>query len=198
MVRFVFSAVAALVLAAGAQAAIKIGTKAPNFSGLETADGKSVSLADFKDKDVLVVCVTCNHCPMAVAYEDRLVDFVKKHAGKGSKVGFLAVSVSNMEADLPAKMKERAQSKGFNFIYAHDASQKIGKDLEAKKTPEFFVFDKDRKLVYTGAMDDSPKSAADVKHHYLEDAVKAVLKGEKPSPEKTDPVGCGISYKKSS
>ena len=119
MVRFAVAAVAALVLAASSQSAIKIGTKAPNFSGLETADGKSVSLADFKSKDVLVICVTCNHCPVAVAYEDRLIDFAKKHAGKDSKVGFLAVSVSTREDDSIAKMTERAKSKGFNFTWMY-------------------------------------------------------------------------------
>jgi len=194
MVRFAVAAFAALSLVAGSSAAMKIGGKAPNFAGLETADGKSVSLADFKNKDVLVVCVTCNHCPVAVAYEDRLVEFAKKHAGKDGKVGMLAVSVSTMEADSLTKMKERSQSKGFNFVYALDPTQKIGKDLDAKKTPEFFVFDKDRKLVYTGALDDN-MDAEKVTKHYVEDAVKAVLSGKTPSPEKTDARGCGISYK---
>jgi hypothetical protein len=93
MTRFVTAAFAAAVLAVSAQAApMKIGSKAPNFSGLESADGKSVSLADFKDKDVLVVCITCNHCPVAIAYQDRLVEFTKKYAGPDGKVALVAIN----------------------------------------------------------------------------------------------------------
>src|SRR5438067_2545193 len=80
MTRFVTAAFTAAVLAVSAQAApLKVGSPAPTFSGLETADGKSVSLADFKDKDVLVVCITCNHCPVAIAYQDRLINLAKKY-----------------------------------------------------------------------------------------------------------------------
>jgi peroxiredoxin len=197
MFRTAAAALAALVLVAGAQAAkLKIGDPAPKFSGLETTDGKSVSLADFKDKDVVVVCVTCNHCPVAVAYEDRLVEFVKKHAGKDSKVTLVAVNVNNGEDDRMPKMKERAKSKGFNFAYAYDPTQKIGRDLGATKTPEFFVFDKERRLAYHGAMDDSMK-ADKVTKRYLEDAVTSLLKGETPKTAETAPVGCGIRYEKS-
>jgi peroxiredoxin len=197
MTRFVTAAFAAAVLAVSAQAApMKIGSKAPNFSGLETADGKSVSLADFKDKDVLVVCITCNHCPYAVAVQDRLVEFTKKYAGPDGKVAFVAINVNNMEADKLPKMKDVAKEKGFNFPYAYDPSQKIAHDLSASKTPEFFVFDKERRLVYTGAMDDSPMKASEVKKHYLADAVEAALKGETPKVQTSAAKGCGIAFEK--
>jgi len=196
MTRFVTAAFAAAVLAVSAQAApIKIGSPAPNFSGLETADGKSVSLADYKDKDVLVVCITCNHCPVAIAYQDRMVEFAKKYAGPDAKVGLVAINVNNSEADKLPKMKDVAKEKGFNFPYAYDPSQKIAKDLGASVTPEFFVFNKERRVVYTGAMDDS-MSADKVTKHYLADAVEAALKGETPKVETNKARGCGIQWEK--
>jgi len=196
MFRYAAAAVAALTLVAGVQAAkLKIGDPAPSFSGLECAtSGKSCSMADFKDKDVLVVCITCNHCPVAVAYEDRLVEFAKKNCGKDSKVAMVAICVNKDDADKLPAMKDRAKTKGFNFAYLSDPSQKVGKDLGASKTPEFYVFDKARRLVYTGAMDDSMKEDK-VTKHYLEDAVKAALKGEAPATPTTPAMGCGIAYK---
>jgi len=198
MVRF---ASAALVLAFTAMsldaAPLKIGSSAPTFGSLEcaTMPGKTCSLADLKGKDVVVYVVTCNHCPVAKAYEDRLIEFAKKHSGKDSKVQLVAFSVNSGDADSFDNMKERAKEKGFNFPYLHDGSQKIAKDLGATATPEFFVFNKDRKLVYTGAMDDNMK-ADKVTKHYVEDAVQAALKGDKPSTETTAPVGCGIAWAK--
>src|SRR5947209_2477438 len=167
-------AVAALVLVPAQAAPLKIGSPAPQFSGLESTGGKSYSLADFKDKDVVVVCITCNHCPVAIAYEDRIIDFAKKHATPDSKVGFIAINVNNGEEDRLPKMKDRAKDKGMPYPYAYDPSQKIARELGASRTPEFFVFDKNRKLVYTGALDDDMKAAKATKH-YLADAVEAAL-----------------------
>jgi peroxiredoxin len=169
---------------------ISIGDAAPSFSSLEGVDGKSYSLDDFKNKDVLVIAITCNHCPVAVAYEDRLIEFAKKHAS-GSKVAFVAVNVNNLDEDKLPKMKERAKEKGFNFPYVYDASQKIGKDLGASVTPEFFVYNKDRKLVYMGSFDDKQN---DPKTNFLEAAVQSVLDGKKPEKAETRPFGCGVRY----
>jgi peroxiredoxin len=197
MSRFVTAAFAAAVLVASAQAAaLKIGSPAPAFAGLETTDGKSVSLNDFKDKDVLVVAITCNHCPVAVAYQDRLVEFAKKYAGPDSKVAVVAINVNNMAEDKLDKMKERAKQQGFNFPYAYDPSQQIARDLGAARTPEFFVFNKERKLVYTGALDDNAMHADKVTKHYLADAVDAALKGETPKVQSSAAVGCGIIFDK--
>jgi peroxiredoxin len=197
MTRFVIATFAAAALVVSAQAApLKIGDAAPTFSDLQCAtSGKSVSLDSYKGKDVVVVCITCNHCPVAIAYEDRLVNFAKAYAGKDKKVGFVAINVNNMEEDKLPKMKERAKDKGFTFAYAYDPSQKIARELGAKVTPEFFVFDKDRKLVYHGAMDDNMK-AEKVTKHYLADAVEATLKGETPKVQTSAPKGCGIAYEK--
>jgi len=173
---------------------LNLGDAAPAFSGLEGADGRSHSLADFKDKDVLVIAITTNHCPVAVANEDRLVAFAKKHCGPDSRVALIAINVNTGEQDRLPKMTERAKDKGFTFPYAFDPSQKIGRDLGATKTPEFFVFNKDRKLVYMGAFDDKPMDEAKASKHYVEDAVIATLKGETPSLQETAAQGCGIGY----
>ncbi|MFL5331332.1 MAG: thioredoxin family protein [Gemmataceae bacterium] len=197
MVRFAVAAVAALALVAPSQAApLKVGDPAPKFAGLESAtSGKKFSFDDYKDKDVLVICTTCNHCPFAKAYESRLVKFAKDYAGADGKVALIAVNVNTEGDDSFDKMKERAKEKSFNFEYLFDPSQKIAVDLGATATPEFFVFDKNRKLVYTGAMDDN-KDYAKATKHYVEDAVKAALKGEKPETTKTAPVGCRIQFNK--
>lgn len=201
MTRYAIAALAVgLMMVGGAQAGkynkkLNIGDNAPAFSGLKATDGKEYSLDSFKDKDVVVVCVTCNHCPVAVAYEDRIIEFNKKHAGPNSKVGFIAINVNNNDQDKLDKMVLRAKEKGFNFTYAYDPSQKIGRDLGASVTPEFFVFDKGRNLVYMGAMDDSSNPGS-AKTNYLEQAVEATLKGDKPSTAETRARGCGVQYER--
>jgi peroxiredoxin len=171
---------------------LNIGDAAPVFSDLPCTDDKTYSLDSFKDKDVVVIAITCNHCPVAVAYEDRIVAFAKKYEGK---VGFIAINVNNIDADKMDKMKERAKEKGFNFPYLYDESQKIGRSLGASVTPEFYVLNKDRKIVYMGAMDDNIK-ADQVKENYLEPAVDATLKGETPAKAETRAFGCGVQYQK--
>jgi peroxiredoxin len=175
---------------------IKVGDSAPVFTGLPGVDGKSHSMSDYADKDVMVVVVTCNHCPVAVAYEDRIIDFTKKYAsGPGSKVALVAINVNNNEADKLPKMIERAKEKGFNFPYLYDESQKIGRAYGATVTPEFYVLNKERKIVYTGSMDDS-QNASKVKTNYLEGAVDATLKGQTPTVAETRAFGCGVQYQR--
>src|SRR4051812_31757939 len=119
MIRYAVAALVAAGLAVGSpvQAGefnkkLNVGDKAPAFTGLEGVDGKKHALADYKDKDVLVLVITCNHCPVAVAYEDRIIDFTKKHASSpDSKVGVIAINVNNYEQDKLPKMKERAKEK---------------------------------------------------------------------------------------
>ena len=175
---------------------VKIGDQAPVFANLPGVDGKSHSLSDYSDKDVLVLVVTCNHCPVAVAYEDRIIEFTKKYASAAdSKVGLVAINVNTNEADRLPKMVERAKEKGFNFPYLYDESQKVGRDYGASVTPEFYVLDKERKIVYTGSMDDN-QNPSKVKTNYLEPAVQALLKGQSPTVSETRAFGCGVQYKK--
>jgi peroxiredoxin len=176
---------------------VAIGDAAPTFTDLPGTDGKKHSLGDFKGKEVVVVVITCNHCPVAVAYEDRIIALAKKYAPSAdSKVAVVAINVNNLAADKLDKMKERAKNKGFNFPYLYDESQKIGRALGATVTPEFFVLNKDRKIAYMGALDDSQR-AAGVKHKYVEDAIDALLKGEKISTTETRARGCSVKYERS-
>jgi len=180
---------------AGGGASFKIGDAAPAFHNLPAADGKTYSLADFK-QDVLVICFITNHCPVAAAYEDRLVKFTKKYAtGKDAKVAFVAVNINNLDEDKLDKMKIRAKGSGFNFPYLYDQTQVIGKQFNVHVTPEFYVFDKNRKLVYWGAMDDG-MDVAKIKEHYLVPAVDAVLAGKPVAKAQTKAFGCTVVFDK--
>jgi peroxiredoxin len=196
MARFTVAWALALCLVAGANAKntkLHIGDPAPVWQNLPGVDGKTHSLSDLKDKDVVVVVFTCNHCPVAVAYQDRIIDFARKYAGPDSKTALVAINVNNIAADILPKMVERAQEKSFNFPYLYDETQQIGHAYGASVTPEFFVLDRDRKVVYMGAMDDN-RHADRVSVNYLEPAVQAAQKGEKPTQTESKPVGCSIKY----
>jgi len=198
-VKMLVSAAVVLALAVAAQAGPKplaIGSPAPSFAGLECTDGKTCSMDDMKGKDVLVVAITTNHCPVAIAYEDRVIEFAKKYCtGDDAKVALIAVNVNNGPPDRMDKMKERAKEKGFNFPYAYDPSQKIAVELGATVTPEFFVFNKERKLVYHGAFDNH-MNREKATEQYLAPAVEAALKGETVAKPTSDVRGCGIQYEK--
>ncbi|MHC4402565.1 MAG: thioredoxin family protein [Planctomycetota bacterium] len=172
---------------------LKIGEAVPDWSGIIGVDDKEHGLAEYKKAKALVLVFTCNHCPVAVAYEDRLVALQKDYKDKGVQV--VAVNVNNLAADRLEPMKERAKSKKFNFPYIYDSSQKIAVDYGAKVTPHVFLLDKNRKLAYVGAVDDNnnPKKA---EKQFLRDALNAVLAGEKPKTDKTPPRGCTIKYEK--
>jgi peroxiredoxin len=170
---------------------LSVGNVAPKFSNLINTDEKSFGLDDFK-ADVLVICFTCNHCPVAVAYEDRILEFTKKYAGK---VDFVAINSVLGEEESFDDMKKRAKSKEFNFPYLHDVTQKTGRAYGATVTPEFVVLDKNRKVTYLGALDDNINEPK-IKQKYLEDAVDATLKGEPVTVAETRSKGCSIKYEK--
>ena len=175
--------------------ALSIGDDAPAWTDLPGTDGKKHALADLSEKDVVVVVFTCNSCPAAESYEDRIIAFAKKYCGANDKVALVAINVNTVPEDRLEPMTERAKEKGFTFPYLYDESQKIGKKYGAGFTPEFFVMNKARKIVYIGAMDDrSPPNV--VKNTYLESAVQAALKGEKPSVAETQARGCKVRYGK--
>jgi peroxiredoxin len=174
---------------------LKPGDSAPDFKDLPGLDEKKYALADFKDKDVLVIAFTCNSCPYASDYELRLVALAKEYCGAGKQVALVAVNVNKVAEDLPPKMKERAEKQGFNFPYLFDETQEIARNYGALYTPEFFVFDKTRKLVYHGAFDDNSQ-ADKVKKQYVRDALIATLAGEKPLTAETPPVGCAVRYER--
>lgn len=173
---------------------MSIGDKAPSFEKLPGVDEKEYAFADFAKAKVLVVVFTCNSCPYAVDYEERLVQFHKDFC-QSEEVALVAINCNLIAADSLEKMKERADERGFKFPYLFDKSQAIAKEYGAFRTPEFFVLDQDRKIVYMGAFDDN--SMVDkVKKKYVELAVQSVLKKEKLDDPETAPVGCMIRFKK--
>lgn len=191
MVR-VLSLATAVVLMIGSFASaadLAIGDKAPTFKGIPGADGKTYGLENFKDAKVVVVVFTCNGCPVAVAYEDRMIEFAKKYKDKGVEI--IAIN-QNTREDVDA-VKKRAEEKGFPFAYCYEKSQDTARAYGATSTPEFFVLDKDRTVQYHGSFDDSQGSP---KTPYLENAVDAVLAGKKPEKAETKAFGCGIGIKK--
>jgi peroxiredoxin len=200
--RQVLATTLAAVLAAAAPApagefnkVLSPGDAAPAWEGLEGTDGRKHSLADLKGKDVVVVVFTCNSCPVAVGYEDRIVAFANKHAAADSKVAVVAINVNTLKEDQLPEMRKRAEKKKFPFAYLYDPSQEIAKKYGANYTPEFFVLDRDRKVAYLGAMDDkSPPAAATAS--FLEDAVAAALAGKKLATGETLARGCRIRFNK--
>jgi peroxiredoxin len=171
-------------------AKLSIGDAAPAWAKLPGTDGKHHSLDDLKDKKLVVVVFTCNSCPVAVDYEDRIIEFAKKHA---ADVAVVAINVNRVPEDSLPKMKEKAKEKNLPYPYLFDESQQIAKEYGANGTPEFFVLTQDRKIAYMGAMDDSADLMAK-KVDYLEPAVQAVLAGKKPEVAETYAHGCRIRY----
>lgn len=181
------------VLCVQAWAKVDVGGQAPKWSGLAGVDGKSHSLSDYGKSKALVVVFTCNHCPVAKAYEDRLIELQKDYGPKG--VQLIAINVNNLPADRLDAMKERAKEKGFNFPYLYDPSQAIGHKFGAKVTPHVFVLDQKRKVAYVGAIDDS-QAVSKVEARFVRDALDAILAGRQPAKAETKAFGCGIKYEK--
>jgi peroxiredoxin len=193
----------ALFLMAGALAAFtatttggyKVGDVATDFS-LKNTDGKMVALKDYKNAKGFIVVFTCNHCPYAKAYEDRIIALDKKYSSQGYPV--IAINPNNPATtpdDSYAKMQERAKEKGFTFPYLFDDGQKIYPQYGATKTPHVYVLQKSGKgnvVKYIGAIDDNHEDEAKVTKKYVEDAVNALLKGKDPVVTETKAVGCSI------
>jgi peroxiredoxin len=171
------------------------GDAAPAWTDLEGTDGKKHSLADLKDKDIVVVVFTCNSCPVASGYEDRIIAFAEKYGPKlDSGVAIVAINVNTAKEDALPAMKERAEKKKFNFPYLFDPTQEIARKYGARFTPEFFVLSKERKVIYSGAMDDKGPPG-EPKAKYLDDAVTAALAGKTvEKAETTASAGCGIKF----
>jgi peroxiredoxin len=170
---------------------LAVGDPAPEWKDLMGVDDQKHSLGDLKEAKAVVVVFTCNHCPVAQAYEDRIIQLAADYKDKGVEV--VAINVNNIDADKLPAMKTRAEEKGFKFSYLYDPSQEIGRAFGATVTPHAFLLDGEKNLVYVGAIDDQ-MNAEEVKEHYLRDAIDAVLAGSKPAKESTKPAGCGIQY----
>lgn len=173
----------------------EIGDIATDFS-LKNIDNKMVSLKDYKDAKGFIVVFTCNHCPYAKAYEDRIVALDKKYKKLGYPV--IAINPNNPEKnkdDSFEKMIVRAREKGFTFPYLFDEGQKIYPQYGATKTPHVYILEKTAKgniVKYIGAIDDNYEDEKEVKVKYVEDAVNSLLKGKEIEVKTTKAIGCSI------
>lgn len=172
-----------------------IGDVAEDFS-LKNIDGEMVSLADFEDAKGYIVIFTCNTCPYAVLYEDRIVELHNKYADNGYPV--IAINPNDPEVkpgDSFKEMKVRAEEKGFNFPYVLDEGQTVFPKFGASKTPHVYLLDADRVVKYIGSIDDSPRDASIVEEKYLENAISNLEQGMDPNPATTKAIGCSIKVK---
>jgi peroxiredoxin len=168
--------------------------EAPPFD-LPGIGGRNHTLDDYADADALAVVWSCNHCPYVQAWEGRMVELQREYGDRG----FRLVAINSNDADSYPEdsfeaMQARAEQQGFNFDYLYDEDQSALRAYGAERTPEVFLFDRDRRLVYHGAIDDS-RDETEVSEHYLRDAIEAVLAGREPSVRETPPVGCSVKWR---
>jgi|SRR3989344_2243471 len=174
---------------------IPLGSSIISFD-LPSVDGKNYSPESFKTATVLVVFFSCNHCPYAKAAWPLMIDLYNKVKDKG--VAFAAIN-PNAETAYPeddfATMKIKAKEWGIPFPYLRDESQEIARKYDARCTPDIYVFDKDRKLVYRGRINDNWQEPSKVTRHDLADAIEAILSGRKPKDPQFPSMGCSIKWK---
>lgn len=176
---------------------LPIGTAAPDFS-LPNSEGKTVSSKDFKNAKGLVVVFMCNHCPYVVHIQKDLARFGKEMGTKGvAMVGINSNDAKNYPEDSPKMMAKVAKEMGYTFPYLFDATQEVAKAYQAACTPDFFLFDKDLRLVYRGQFDESrPGNNKPVTGNDLRKAVDHLLAGSPVSPDQRPSVGCNIKWKR--
>ena len=173
---------------------IALGSPAIAFN-LPGVDGREHSLDDYADSPALAVVWSCNHCPYVQAWEGRMKAIQRDYGGRGFRL--VAINSNDAErypGDSFEAMEARAADQGFNFAYLWDADQSAAAAYGPSRTPEVFLFDAGRRLVYHGAIDDSRDDTA-VTRHYLRDALDAVLEGREPAVAETPPVGCSVKWK---
>ncbi|GAB4132450.1 thioredoxin family protein [Thermopirellula anaerolimosa] len=175
---------------------LPLGTKAPDFA-LPDTNGKIVRLADFDGAKALLVIFLCNHCPYVKHIADNLARITKEYIAKGvAVVGINSNDATAYPEDSPEKMKEEVAARGYAFPYLYDETQETAKAYRAACTPDFFLFDADRKLVYRGQLDDSrPSNGLPVTGKDLTAAVEAVLAGKPVPAEQKPSLGCNIKWK---
>ncbi len=172
-----------------------VGDTARDFS-LKNVDGKMVSLAGIQNANGYIVVFTCNNCPYAMAYEDRVIALHKKYAS----LGFPVIAINSNDkivapADSYDNMKKRVKEKNIPYAYVYDETQEIAKTYGATRTPHVFVLDQNRVVRYMGAIDDNSEEPSEVKEKYVENAVDALLMGNEVRVKQTKAIGCGIKWK---
>ena len=175
---------------------LSLGTSAPDFNLTDTS-GNTVSLDNFNDAPALLVIFMCNHCPFVKHILDKLVDLIKEYQEKGvAVVGINSNDISSYPEDSPELMAEVSKEKGFTFPYLFDQTQEVAKAYQAACTPDFFLFDKDKKLVYRGQLDDSrPGNEIPVTGADLTAAIDAVLESKEITMQQKPSMGCNIKWK---
>lgn len=175
--------------------AYKVGEQAADFS-LKNVDGTMVSLKDYKAVNGYIVVFTCNTCPYAVMYEDRLIELHNKYAPQGYPV--VAINPNDpavKQGDDFASMQQRAKEKNFPFKYLFDEGQKVYPAFGAVRTPHIYLLDANRYVRYIGAIDDNAQNPSEVSVKYLENAIAALKSGNNPDPAETKAIGCTIKVK---
>lgn len=176
---------------------VDLGTAAPDFALPDVVSGRTISLSAFHDKKALLVMFICRHCPFVKHVQDELARLGRDYAGKD--VGIVAISANDAETnpdDLPASLKEMAEDLGFTFPFCYDESQSVAKAYAAACTPDFYVFDRKRRLVYRGQLDDSrPGNNVPVTGRDLRAALDAVLSGQPAEEYQRASIGCNIKWK---
>ncbi len=172
---------------------LELGSEAPDFR-LRGVDGGEHTLASYDDAALLVLIQSCNHCPYVLAWEGRMAAIQRDYADRGvSVVAFNSNDASRYPEDSFERMVTHSRQEGFNFDYLHDPEQLLAHALGAQRTPEVFLFDLERTLIYHGAIDDNRDDSA-VGRHYLREALDAALAGEAPPLADTAAVGCSVKW----
>lgn len=193
---------APLILAAAASAAfaggpLAIGASMPSTDvKMKGVDGTEKTLAQMKKANGTLVVFTCNHCPFAKAWEERIVALGNTYSEKG--IGVVAVNSNDPKVaadDGYEGMQTRAKERGMQFPYVVDATSNVARAFGATRTPEAFLFDKDGKLVYHGTIDDNGEEPSKVEKFYLKDALEAVASGKEVAVKETKSIGCGIKFR---
>lgn len=176
---------------------VELGTLAPDFELPDTISGTNLNLQKIKGSVATVIMFICNHCPFVKHINDGLVSLANDYGGKG--ISFVAISsndVINYPDDSPEKMKETALNAGYPFPYLYDESQEVAKKYQAVCTPDFFIYDKDLKLVYRGQLDDSrPGNEIPVTGKNIRQALDCLLNNQPVSQEQRPSIGCNIKWK---
>lgn len=184
-------------MARTASTMLALGTQAPDFQLPDVVSGQTISLSTFNDKKVLLVMFICRHCPFVKHIQDELAKLGQDYAN--DSVGIVAISANDAEKypdDAPDALKAMAQELSFTFPLCYDATQETAKAYTAACTPDFFLFNRDRQLIYRGQLDDSrPGNDKPVTGKDLRDAIAAALADQPITPNQMPSIGCNIKWK---
>ena len=175
---------------------VNLGTLAPNFKLLNTRNNEPVISDNYFNKYGTIIMFICNHCPFVIHVLDEIVSITKKY---DNEISFIAISsndIVNYPEDSPELMKKLAEEKNFNFPYLYDETQEVAKKYDAACTPDFFVYNSDKQLVYRGQLDDSrPGNDIPVTGHDLRKAIDSLINGEEIDKNQKPSIGCNIKWK---